>query len=188
MPSQPQKLLTAEEYLAFERKAEFKSEYFAGEMFAMVGASQRHNLIAANIIRALGNQLLERPCNVYPSDMRVKISKINKYTYPDIVVACGEEQFENEQNDTLLNPAVIIEILSESTEAYDRGKKFEHYQSLESLREYLLISQDPYRVEQYVRRDDRTWTYFELHQAADTVHLPTIDCDLSLKDIYAKVA
>src|SRR5215475_11821761 len=100
MPSQPQKLLTAEEYLAFERKAEFKSEYFAGEMFAMVGASQRHNLIAANILRVLGNQLLERPCNVYPSDMRVKISKINKYTYPDIVIACDEEQFEDEHNDT----------------------------------------------------------------------------------------
>jgi len=188
MPSQPKKLLTSAEYLAFERKAEFKSEYFAGEMFAMAGASQRHNLIVANIVRVLGNQLLERDCNVYPSDMRVKIGKINKYTYPDIAVACGEEQFEDEQSDTLLNPAVIIEILSESTEAYDRGKKFEHYQSLESLREYLLISQDPYRVEQYVRQDGRTWTYFEFHQAADTVHLPTIDCDLSLKDIYAKVA
>ncbi|HKA56178.1 MAG TPA: Uma2 family endonuclease [Candidatus Binatia bacterium] len=188
MSSQPQKLLTPAEYLALERKAEFKSEYFAGEMFALAGASQRHNLIAANILRVLGNQPLERPCHVYPSDMRVKISKINKYTYPGIVVACGEEQFEDEQQDTLLNPVVIIEILSASTEAYDRGKKFEHYQSLESLREYLLISQDPYRVEQYVRQDDRTWTYYESHQAADTMHLPTIDCDLSLRDVYAKVA
>jgi Uma2 family endonuclease len=188
MSSQPKKLVPSAEYLACERKAEFKSEYFAGEVFAMAGAGQRHNLIAANILRVLGNQLLERPCNVYPSDMRVKIGKINKYTYPDIVVACDVEQFEDEQNDTLLNPVVIIEILSESTEAYDRGKKFEHYQSLESLREYLLISQDPYRVEQYVRRDDRTWTYFEFHQAVDTAHLPTIECDLSLKDIYAKVA
>jgi Uma2 family endonuclease len=187
MSSQPQKLLTPEEYLARERKAEFKSEYFAGEMFAMAGASRQHNLIAANIIRTLGNQLLERPCNVYPSDMRVKINKINKYTYPDVVVACGEEQFEDEHGDTLLNPVLIIEILSDSTEAYDRGKKFEHYQSLDSLAEYLLISQDPSRVEHYVRQDDRTWTYTEFHQAEDVVHLPTIDCDLALKDVYAKV-
>jgi Uma2 family endonuclease len=188
MSSQPKKLLTPTEYLAIERRAEFKSEYFAGEMFAMAGASQRHNLIAANIIRDLGNQLLERPCRVYPSDMRVKISKINKYTYPDITVGCGEERFEDEQHDALLNPMVIIEILSESTEAYDRGKKFEHYQSLESLREYVLISQDPYRVEQYIRQDDRTWTYSEFHQAEEIVHFPTIDCTLLLKDIYAKVA
>jgi len=188
MPAQPKKLLTSAEYLALERKAEFKSEYFAGEMFARAGASRQHNLIAANIIRTLGNQLLERNCNVYPSHMRVKISKINKYTYPDVVVACGEEQFEDEQNDTLLNPAVIIEILSESTEAYDRGKKFEHYQSLESLAEYLLVSQDPYRMEQYIRQDESTWTYSEFHHAEDVVQLRTIDCELALKDVYAKVA
>jgi len=187
MPSQPKKLLTPEEYLVLERQADFKSEYLAGEMFAMAGASQRHNLIAANIIRTLGTQLLERDCNIYPSDMRVKISKINKYTYPDVVVACGKEQFEDEQNDALLNPVVIIEILSESTEAYDRGKKFEHYQSLDSLTEYLLISQDPYRVEHYVRQDDRTWMYTEFHRIEDVVHLPTIDCTLALKDAYAKV-
>lgn len=188
MSSQPKSLLTPEEYLALERRAELKSEYFAGEMFAMAGASRRHNLIAANIIRVLGNQLLERTYNVYPSDMRVKISKVGKYTYPDIVVACGEEQFEDDQKDTLLNPVVVIEILSESTEAYDRGKKFEHYQYLASLSEYLLITQDPYRVEQYVRQSDRTWTYLEFHNVEDTVRLRTIDCELALKDIYVKVA
>jgi Uma2 family endonuclease len=120
----PKHVLTPAEYLALERKALYKSEYFAGEMFAMAGASRRHNLIVANIIRVLGNQLLERDCNVYPSDMRVKISKIEKYTYPDVVVACGKEVFEDEENDTLLTPVVIIEVLSESTEAYDRDKKF----------------------------------------------------------------
>jgi len=187
MSSQPKNLLTPEEYLALERKAEFKSEYFAGEMFAMAGASRRHNLITANILRVLGNQLLERACNVYPSDMRVKISKIGKYTYPDVVVACGEERFEDEHNDTLLNPVVIIEVLSESTEAYDRGKKFEHYQYLESLAEYLLIAQDSYRVEQYVRQNDRTWTYSEFHDIEDAVLLRAIDCNLALKDVYAKV-
>jgi Uma2 family endonuclease len=188
MSSQPQRLLTPEEYLSLEREAECKSEYFAGEVFAMAGASQQPNLIAANIIRILGIQLLERDCNVYPSDMRVKIPKINKYTYPDIVVACAEEQFEDENNDVLLNPVVIFEALSDSTEAYDRGKKFEHYQSLESLREYVLISQDPYRVERYVRPDDRTWTYTEFHSADEVATLPTISCPLPLKDVYAKVA
>ena len=188
MSSQPKNLFTPEEYLALERKADCKSEYFAGEMFAMAGASRRHNLITANIIRALGNQLLERPCNVYPSDMRVKISKIGKYTYPDVIVACSEERFEDEHNDTLLNPVVIIEVLPESTEAYDRGKNFEHYQYLESLAEYLLIAQDSYRVEQYVRQNGSTWTYSEFHDIEDIVQLRAIDCKLALKDVYAKVA
>ena len=187
MPSQPQPRFTPEEYLALERQAEFKSEYFAGEVFAMAGASQRHNLIAANVIRLLGNQLLEHNCNVYPSDMRVKIPQVKKYTYPDVVVVCGEEQFEDEDKDTLLNPSLIVEILSESTEAYDRGKKFEHYQSLESLQEYVLIAQDSYRIERYVRQDDRTWTYTEFHSRDDVVTLPTIGCTLSLKDVYVKV-
>src|SRR5215216_7594453 len=145
MSSQRKALISPEEYLAIERKSEIKHEFFAGEMFAMVGASKRHNLITANLIRILGNQLLERPCNVYPSDMRVKVSATGKYTYPDVVIACEEEKFDDAENDTLLNPVIIIEVLSESTEAYDRGKKFEQYQNIESLTEYLLIGQDPYR-------------------------------------------
>ncbi len=119
--------------------------------------------------------------------MRVKIPKINKYTYPDVVVACAEEQFEDANNDALLNPVVIFEVLSDSTEAYDRGKKFEHYQSLESLVEYLLVSQTPYRVEQYIRQNDRTWTYTEFHHAEENIHLPTINCNLTLKDVYTKI-
>ncbi|HEX8921122.1 MAG TPA: Uma2 family endonuclease, partial [Pyrinomonadaceae bacterium] len=136
MSSQRKTLLTPEEYLALERKSEIKHEYYAGEMFAMVGASKRHNLITTNIIRSLGNQLLERGCNVYASDMRVKVSATGKYTYPDIVVACEEEKFDDAENDTLLNPVVVIEVLSEFTEAYDRGKKFEQYQNIESLTDY----------------------------------------------------
>lgn len=187
MSSQPETLLTPEEYLAVERNSETKSEYFAGEMFAMVGASRRHNLIAANVIRVLGNQLLASRCNVYPSDMRVKVSATGKYTYPDVVVACEEEKFDDAQNDTLLNPVVVIEVLSDSTEAYDRGKKFEQYQRIESLREYLLIAQEPYRIEQYVRRDGREWAYSEYHNAADVLTLHVIGCELVLKDVYAKV-
>src|SRR5438132_41004 len=140
----------------------------------MAGASRRHNLITANILRVLGNQLLERACNVYPSDMRVKISKIGKYTYPDVVVACGEERFEDEHNDTLLNPVVIIEVLSESTEAYDRGKKFEEYQRIASLVEYVLIAQDHYSVERYIRQDQRTWIYSAFQSLEDLVPLSTI--------------
>ncbi|MBA3243421.1 MAG: Uma2 family endonuclease [Acidobacteria bacterium] len=187
MSSQAKTLLTPEEYLAIERQAEHKSEYFAGEVFAMVGASQRHNLIAANIVRVLGNQLLERPCNVYTSDMRVKVSATGKYTYPDVVVSCEEEKFDDSRNDTLLNPVVIVEVLSESTEAYDRGKKFEQYQHIESLAEYVLITQDPYRVEIYVRQDDRTWTYSEFHGADDVVSLGAICCQLALNDVYSKI-
>jgi Uma2 family endonuclease len=187
MSSQRKTLLTPEEYLAAERKAETRSEYFGGEVFAMVGASKRHNLIAANIIRVLGNQLLERPCNVYPSDMRVKVSATGKYTYPDVVVACEPESFDDAENDTLLNPVVIVEVLSASTEAYDRGKKFEQYQQIESLTEYILVAQDPYRIEQYVRQSDREWRYSEYHDAAEVLKIGVIGCELALKDAYAKV-
>ncbi|MDT7687343.1 MAG: hypothetical protein QOE46_102 [Acidobacteriota bacterium] len=187
MSSQRKTLLTQEEYLVLERGSEVKSEYLAGEIFAMVGASKRHNLITSNIIRILGNQLLDRPCNVYPSDMRVKVSPIEKYVYPDVVVACEEENFDDAEKDTLLNPVVIIEVLSESTEAYDRGRKFEHYQYIESLTEYLLVSQDPSRIEQYVRQSNHEWRYSAYHTAEDILKISIIGCELILKDVYAKV-
>jgi Uma2 family endonuclease len=188
MSTQPKRsLLTAREYLEIERQAEFKSEYYQGEMFAMAGARRPHNRIASSVIRVLDTQLLERDCNIYPSDMRVKIEKIEKYTYPDVVVTCGKEIFEDDYVDTLLNPVVIFEILSDSTEAYDRGKKFQHYQFIESLGEYILITQDSIRVEQYVRQSDRTWTYYEYHTLDDVVKLETIGCELALKDVYIKI-
>src|SRR5256714_9450937 len=120
--------------------------------------------------------------------MRVKVSATGKYTYPDVVVACAEEQFADAENDTLLNPVVVIEVLSESTEAYDRGKKFEHYQAIESLTEYLLVAQAPYRVEQYVRQSNSEWRYSEYHDAADMVKVSVIGCEFALKDVYAKVS
>ncbi|HEV2803166.1 MAG TPA: Uma2 family endonuclease [Pyrinomonadaceae bacterium] len=187
MSYQRKTLLTSDEYLAIERKSEIKHEYFAGEMFAMVGASKRHNLITANIIRVLGNQLLDRPCNVYPSDMRVKVSQTGKYTYPDVVVACAEEAFDDTENDTLLNPVVIVEVLSESTEAYDRGKKFEQYQNIESLTEYLLVAQDSQRIERYIRQSNREWRYSEYRDIEDVVEINIIGCVLALEDVYAKV-
>ena len=188
MSTLPKRILSPENYLAIEREAEYKSEYYGGEMFAMAGASETHTLIISNVVRSLGNQVLDRNCYVYPNDMRVKVSAIGKYTYPDVVVVCGKREFDDNRQDTILNPVLIIEVLSESTEAYDRGKKFEHYQYLESLSEYLLISQESYRIEQYIRRSDRTWTYYEFHDLDDVVKLATIGCELALKDVYLKIA
>src|SRR5215510_15498100 len=121
MSIQRQPHLTPEEYLALERKAGYKSEYFAGEIFAMSGASEQHNLIVANVVATLHTQFRNRPCKVYASDMRVKVSPTSLYTYPDVVALCSEPRFDDDQKDTLLNPTVIIEVLSPSTEAYDRG-------------------------------------------------------------------
>ncbi len=187
MSSNPKTLLTEEEYLAIERQAEFKSEYLAGEMFAMAGASRRHNRIVTNLVANLDNQLRERPCNVYSNDMRLKVQSTGLFTYPDVVVTCGEEKFADGENDILLNPLIIVEVLSDSTEAYDRGKKFESYQSIESLKEYLLVSQNSRRVEQFVRQSGKNWTYSEAHEPGETIKIQSIECELELEDIYLKV-
>ena len=181
------KLYTPAEYLEFERQSETKHELIDGEIFEIAGATRNHNRISTNVVRLLGNQLLERECNVYSSDMRVKITSTKKYTYPDIVAVCGEELFEDSTEDTLLNPMLIIEVLSKSTEAYDRGAKFEFYQTIESFQEYVLISQEPFRVEQYVRKTKNEWSYFEFRQAEDIVKLNSIDCELVLQNIYHKI-
>lgn len=187
MLPQPQELLSPTEYLELERRAEDRSEYFAGEIFAMAGASQRHNLLVANLVRLLGNQLVTKDCNVYPSDLRVKIEAFEKYTYPDVSVACGENLFEDEHRDVLLNPSVIFEVLSESTEAYDRGRKFEHYQALPSLVDYVLVTQDAFRIEQFTRQGVHRWTYRDHHIAEDVIRLESIGCELVLAEVYLKV-
>ena len=186
MSSHPKTLITEEEYLAVERKADTKSEYYAGEMFALAGASRPHNRIVTNLVVALDSQLKNRPCNVYSSDMRVRVSS-GLYTYPDVVLTCGEEIFADPKNDTLLNPLLIIEVLSESTEAYDRGKKFEHYQRMESLAEFLLIAQQPYRAEQFTRQADGTRLYREAHRPDDVLVIESAVCRLVLRDLYDKV-
>lgn len=188
MSSQPETYLTPEEYLAFERQAEYKNEYFAGEIFAMVGASRKHNLIAANIIMLLGQQLKDKPCEVYPSDMRVKAPATDSYTYSDVVVACGEPKFEDEYVDTLLNPSLIVEILSPSTASYDRIKKFGYYRTIESLSEYLLVAQDEYKVEQYTKQTDGRWLLSDIRSLEGLVQLSSVECTLALKDVYDKVS
>ena len=187
MPSQAEARLTPQEYLALEREAPYKSEYFQGEMFAMSGASRRHNLISLNIGAELRAQLRHRPCEVYTSDMRVKIRATELYTYPDVVVACDEPAFEDTAGDTLLNPTVLVEVLSKSTADYDRGGKFEHYRTLPSLQEYLLVAQEQPHVVQYIRQSDTTWLLSEMRDLEAHLHLPSITCDLALSEVYAKV-
>ncbi|MBI4640700.1 MAG: Uma2 family endonuclease [Candidatus Tectomicrobia bacterium] len=187
MPLQRKPRLTPEEYLAIERAAEYKSEYFAGEIFAMAGASERHVSIVANIIYLLVGQLKGRPCKAYSNDMRLKVSPTGLYTYPDIIVICGNIVFDDEQKDTLLNPTVLIEVLSETTEAYDRGTKFAHYRALASLSDYLLISQDQPRVEHFVRQPNHQWLFSAYENIHDVVEIPSIMCKLPLVDIYDKL-
>jgi Uma2 family endonuclease len=180
-------LLTPEQYLEMERRSETKSEYVNGEVFAMTGASRQHNRIVTNLVYALESQLRARPCSVYSNDMRVKVRSSGLYAYPDIVVACGEEKFEDEHVDTLLDPLLIIEVLSVSTEAYDRGTKFAHYRQIDSLMENLLIAQDRYSVEQYVRQSGKEWLYSTVTSPTGAVSLKSIACELKLVDIYFKV-
>ena len=147
-------VMTEAEYLDFERASEFKHEFLAGEVFAMTGASRAHNLMSVNVITTLKNQLRGRPCEIYPGDMRVAVKATGLYTYPDISVVCGEAQFADDQLDTLLNPTVIIEVLSPSTERDDRGKKFQNYREIVALEEYVLIAQDSPRIERFLLQDN----------------------------------
>ena len=178
--------LTPEEYLAKERKALTKSEYRDGQVHALPGASRKHNLIAVHITGELYIQLRTRSCEIYTNDMRVKVSSAGLYTYPDVVVVCDEPRFEDSHFDTLLNPTVLIEVLSPSTAAYDRGEKFAAYQKLDSLCEYVLISQDSVCVEHYLR-EGQEWNLTEFRSLTDVFRLISIDCELSLQAIYAKV-
>ena len=187
MSLQPKPRLTPEDYLALERSADFKSEYFNGEIFAMTGASESHNLIVINTIRELSIQLKKRPCKVYANDMRVKVDPTGLYTYPDVVVTCGKAQFDDTHLDTLLNPVLIVEVLSDSTEAYDRGRKFEHYRKLDSLVEYVLIAQNRPHIESYRRQADQQWLLREYSELDGTLRLLSIDCDLALAEVYDKV-
>ena len=171
-----------------EREHEERHEYFDGELFAMSGASRRHNLIVTNLVRELSLHLKDRPCEVYSSDMRVKVDVTGLYTYPDVVIACETPQCEDEQVDTLLNPTVVIEVLSESTEGYDRGKKFEHYRKLPSLRAYVLVAQDAFHVEQYVRQEAGQWLLTEATGPEATLPVEAVGAVLELAEVYDKVS
>lgn len=187
MSSQARKRLSPEEYLALERPATTRSELLDGQMFAMSGASPRHALITANIVTGLNLRLKDRPCYVFSSDLRLYVGSTGLFTYPDVVVACGELLYRDDRRDTLQNPVVIFEVLSDSTEAYDRGRKFGHYRTIPSLVEYLLVAQDKPHVEQYVRQPDDRWLLGELSRTEDIVMLPSLGLSLPLEEVYAKV-
>lgn len=186
MASVPNYYVTPEEYLALERNAEFKSEYMDGVVYAFAGGSERHNLIVANIIITLGGQLRGRPCRVYPSDLRVRVPNSKRFFYPDVSVVCGKGLFADDQRDVVLNPTLIVEVSSETTEAFDRGKKFLSYQQISSLQEYLLVSQDEILVEGYARQGNDTWLYTKVTELEASLTLPSIECELGLKDVYDK--
>jgi len=187
MSTVPKSLVTPDEYLQRERHAEFKSEYYRGETFAMAGASADHNLIVSNCIVNIGSQLKKRPCRVYPSDLRLKVQATGLFTYPDVTVVCGEPQFEYDRGDVLTNPVLIIEVLSDSTEAYDRGAKFEIYRTIPSLQHYVLIAQDRISVESFTRTTADEWILRARQELNGSIRLDTIDCDLSLAEVYDKV-
>ena len=175
--------LTAAQYLAAERASVEKHEFLRGDVFAMAGGSYRHALIAANIVRHLGNALEAGPCTVLTSDMRVRAGDL--YTYPNVTVVCGEALFEDDRHDTVLNPRVIFEVLSDSTESYDRGKKFEHYRTVASLAEVLLVSQGQIHVEHFERQADGSWRLRE-YRAGQRLALSALGCELAIDDIYRK--
>jgi Uma2 family endonuclease len=175
-----------QEYLALERAAEFKSEYHDGLIYAMSGASREHNLVSINLGRELSSQLKGRPCETYASEMRVFIPSTRRYYYPDISVACDEPSFQDGQFDTLLNPTVVIEILSGSTESFDRGRKFENYREIASLREYVLVSQDRVLVERYTRTE-AGWVLSDANRLDDLLRLDSIGCTIPLREIYDRV-
>lgn len=174
------------EYLERERRSEARHEYVNGEIVAMAGASARHNLIVANVIRTLGGALKGRPCLVLASDQRVLVASTRLYTYPDVSVVCGKPKFHPSDPETLENPQLLVEVLSDSTELYDRGAKFAHYQKLDSLTEYLLVSQAERRIEHYHRIESGQWL-LTVTQGTATAALPGIGVALPLDEVYANV-
>ncbi len=187
MNPNPVNRMSPEDYLKFERASDIKHEYLNGVIVAMSGAKRNHNKIAANLGGLLWQALKDRECEFYPSEMRVFIPDTGLYTYPDLVVVCDEPKFQDDVHDTLLNPLILIEILSDSTESYDRGKKFQFYRSIQSLREYVLVSQDQSHVEKYVKHGDGFWLLSEASGMDGAITLDSIECDIALVDVYDKV-
>lgn len=187
MSTVPKHSITPDEYLHRERLAEFRSEYFRGETFAMACASANHNLIVLNAGASLREQLKKKPCRVYPSDLKLRLEATGLYTYPDLSVVCGEPQLDSDVGDVLLNPTVLVEVLSESTEAYDRGKKFEHYRTIPSLKHYILIAQDRHSIDCFSHRPDGSWNLTSCQGVDGQIELDAIHSHLAASEVYDKV-
>ena len=181
------KYVTPEEYLAMEEVAEEKHEYYQGEIFAMAGASSRHNLIAGDIYTQMNLRLSPKSCTPYMTDMRLWIKANGLFTYPDLMVICGEPEFYKERDDVVVNPVVIIEVLSKSTGEYVRGDKFKLYRGIPTLQEYIVINQYSIHVEQYYLEAPKKWAFVEYDQLTDILHFAKIDFQISLQDIYRRV-
>jgi len=181
------KRMTEAEYLAFERESEYKHEFIDGEIFMMSGASRNHSLITVSTSSALYNQLRGKGCSVYSSDMKVLTPSTDTYVYPDLTIVCGESQLADDKSDILLNPTLIIEILSPSTELHGRNVKFRRYREIETLQEYVLIAQDQARIERFLRQDDETWLFSEVNGLEASIIFPSISCTLRLAEIYEQV-
>ncbi len=177
-------IVSPEEYLKFERNSEEKHELIYGEIVVMTGASRKHNIILGNLFSILHRALKGKTCRVYMNDLRVRIKSMDLYTYPDIVITCGEEDFEDSHKDTLQNPKCIIEILSDSTEKYDRGEKFNHYRKIESLEEYILVSLDSHIVESFIKKNENSWIFTAQEGLDQHLEIRTCDIKISLSDIY----
>jgi len=186
MAAQPQPRLTPEQYLELERAAEFRHEYYNGRMYAMSGGTYPHARITGNLSGQLYTRLRNKQCGVLSTDMRIRVSADGLYTYPDIVVVCGQPKFGDGRSDTLVNPALIIEVLSPSTEGYDRGFKAEQYRQIETLTEYALVSQNAPHVEVF-RRERAGWFLSDYSGTQTTCHFASVDCDIALVDIYEAV-
>lgn len=186
MSSLPQPRYTPEQYLEMDRKAEQRSEYVNGEILAMAGASREHNLVVTNLVRELSTRLRGQPCETYSNDMRVRVSPV-RYTYPDVAVGCDPLEFADNSVDILLNPVVIMEVLSPTTENDDRSWKFAHYRHLATLTGYVMLSQYQPLIEHYTRQADNQWVLTELRGLGAILRLPSIGCELPLADIYERV-
>lgn len=187
MSAIPRPLYTEEEYLTLERQAAYRSEYYRGEIFAMAGSSSEHNLMAGNLKTYLHRPLRERGCRMYLLEMRLKVMATGLLTYPDAMIVCGQTRYADEHVDTVLNPIVIFEILSDSTEAFDRGKKFDHYRRIPTLQAYILISQERALVERFLRESDVEWKLQVIEGLSETLYLPAVDSMIALADIYEEI-
>ena len=186
MDNLARKTFTESEYLELERNADFKSEYYNGETFAMAGASLIHNKIVSNLIFLFNQFLKDKPCDVYPSDLRLQVEKSGLYTYPDITIVCGKAELLDNKFDTLKNPTVLIEVLSDSTEKYDRGQKFSFYREIPSLKEYILVSSKTMKIEKFKRLEDGNYLYIESNEH-QPFPIDSIDMNLNLEDVYNKI-
>jgi Uma2 family endonuclease len=186
MSVQPKTRYTVEEYLKLEESTREKHEFFQGEVFAMSGANEAHDLIVLNVGAELRQKLRGKPCRVYPSDLRVKVDPSGLYTYPDVVVVCGQPRFE-QPGETLLNPTLLVEALSDSSEAYDRGRTSEQYRTMASLTDYLLIAQDRVLVEHYSRQPEDRWLLHAANRMQDSIAIDSLGCTLPLAEVYFNV-